>query len=99
MHLGQKISMLFSTPGWSFFPRRALRETLRIPRSPSLAIPSFLRAGPLGPGTLPCGAYARSLTRLIPPFVKMGRLAFQSLEHVFGLRGWDKPYRDWLLSS
>jgi len=31
------------TPGGLFFPRRALRETLRIPRSSAPAIASFLR--------------------------------------------------------
>ena len=32
--------------GWSFFPRPALRETHRIPRSPAFALASFLRARP-----------------------------------------------------
>src|SRR5438552_13916239 len=98
MHLSKNKHAFLDPRGWSIFPRPALRETPRIPRSPSLTLPSFHHAGPLGPGPLTYRPYARSLPRLIPPYLKF-KLSLQSFEHAFDLRGCDKPQRDWLLSS
>ena|SRR5438094_8839235 len=46
--------------GGLFFPRRALRETLRIPRSRVPAQPVFLRGPPIG-GNRPLSALIRNL--------------------------------------
>src|SRR5207248_8813196 len=86
-------------PGWSLFPRPALHETPRIPRSPSPALASLLRAGPLGLRTLPLWSLCPFAVQVHTALPGNARLALQSLEHAFGLRGWDKPHRDWLLSS
>src|SRR5439155_27044930 len=96
--IGSKNKHAFLDPrGWSFFPRPALRETPRIPRLPSPALASFLRAGPLGLGTLAPWSLCPFADLVHTALRGIDMLSFQRFEHAFGLRGWDKPHRDWLL--